>query len=79
MGSTLLDVAERVAADHGVKELVLYVGEDNAGAGRLYERLGYRRTGIVEASEYDYLDSHGVDRHAVEWNECLAKGIAAGP
>ncbi|MEO8107224.1 MAG: GNAT family N-acetyltransferase [Actinomycetes bacterium] len=79
VGSTLLEVADRVAADRGVKQLVLGVGEDNPAAARLYERFGYRRTGIVEVSEYDYLDGRGVDRHAVEWNECLVRDIATGP
>lgn len=44
---------------------------ENPPAAALYERLGYTRTGIVARSEYQYLDEHGVEQHAVEWDEYM--------
>ena len=41
-GRGLLAVAEAAAAAHGKRGLSLIVADSNAGARRLYERLGYR-------------------------------------
>jgi len=45
IGEALVRAIERVARAHGCRRLRLEVRQDNAGAIRLYERLGYRRFG----------------------------------
>ena len=45
VGEALLGVAERTAHARGCRWLRLEVRQDNAGAIRLYERMGYRRFG----------------------------------
>lgn len=54
----------------------LGVGLENPGAGRLYERLGYARTGVVSTTTYSYRDAHGVERAATEDDELLVKTLA---
>ncbi|MFP4597447.1 MAG: GNAT family N-acetyltransferase [Persicimonas sp.] len=41
LGTQLMDLAEQLARDSGADELSLIVAENNDGARRLYERLGY--------------------------------------
>lgn len=43
LGKALLQAVERAAQRRGCTRLRLEVRQDNAGAIRLYERLGYRR------------------------------------
>ena len=45
VGTTLVAAVESAVAAQGRATLRLTVGEDNVGAARLYERLGYARTG----------------------------------
>ena len=45
LGEALLAAVERAARARGCRHLRLEVRQDNAGAIRLYERLGYRRFG----------------------------------
>jgi len=45
VGEALVRAVERAARAHGCRRLRLEVRQDNAGAIRLYERLGYRRFG----------------------------------
>ena len=45
IGEALVRAVERAAHAHGRRRLRLEVRQDNAGAIRLYERLGYRRFG----------------------------------
>lgn len=45
VGEALLGAAERTAQTRGCRWLRLEVRQDNAGAIRLYERMGYRRFG----------------------------------
>ncbi|MCZ3386849.1 MAG: GNAT family N-acetyltransferase [Actinomycetia bacterium] len=78
VGTALMRSAEQLVVARGFHQLVLAVGLENPGAARLYERLGYLRSGIVELSEYDYTDASGIDRHAVEWNECRVKEALIG-
>lgn len=44
IATALTEAAERAAAENGYPSLSLTVGERNAAAIALYERLGYRRT-----------------------------------
>ena len=41
-GSALLALAERIAAEAGIRALSIIVSDSNTGARRLYERTGYR-------------------------------------
>ena len=45
LGSRLLSLADRIAADLGLDGLSIIVSDANAGARRLYERCGYRHAG----------------------------------
>jgi ribosomal protein S18 acetylase RimI-like enzyme len=44
LGTRLLAIADRIAADLGTKGLSIIVSDGNPGARRLYERRGYRET-----------------------------------
>jgi [ribosomal protein S18]-alanine N-acetyltransferase len=59
-GEVLLKAAEREARRRAASWLRLEVKADNAGAQRLYERLGYRRFGIRRAY---YDDGHDAFRY----------------
>jgi ribosomal protein S18 acetylase RimI-like enzyme len=59
IGTALLELAERLAGERGVRSLGLGVGDDNAGARRLYERLGYRANGLRYTVEYESVDDDG--------------------
>ena len=48
------------------------------GALRLYERLGYRATGIVDVTEYDWVGEDGVVHHAREHDQLLLKNLTSG-
>jgi ribosomal protein S18 acetylase RimI-like enzyme len=48
-GTALLAEGEAMARDLGIARYVLYVASDNAGARRLYERVGFRETGRVRS------------------------------
>jgi GNAT superfamily N-acetyltransferase len=57
LGSLLLADAERRAHDAGARSLSLIVAAENAGAVRLYERLGYRelaRRPVVAFPGFEY-------------------------
>jgi ribosomal protein S18 acetylase RimI-like enzyme len=43
LGTTLLGLADRIAADGGSRGLSIIVSDANTGARRLYERCGYRK------------------------------------
>ncbi len=79
LGSALLTYAESLVeqrdpqANHGTRSLVLGVGLENPGAARLYERLGYVRTGHVSTTTYTYIDDDGMEHTATEQDEDLIK------
>jgi ribosomal protein S18 acetylase RimI-like enzyme len=58
------------------RRALLGVDRDNVAAAGLYLALGYQRTGLIERSDYEYVDDRGVIRRAVEWNEWLVKNLA---
>lgn len=78
VGRALVGAAEDLVAQHGDEQVVLGVSRDNPGARRLYLRLGYVPTGVVEVSEYDWTDDEGVTHHAVEHDEILVKALTWG-
>lgn len=47
IGDVLVDAAEETARRRGARRIFLEVRHGNAGAIRLYERRGYRRTGAI--------------------------------
>lgn len=73
VGTALLLDSERRAAERGRRLVAVGVGEDNPRARALYERLGYRPTGIVDVSGYDWVDVDGATHHARERDEMLLK------
>lgn len=73
IGTALMTEAERRAIPAG--RLRLGVGLDNPSARRLYERLGYRPTGEVETTTYDYVDADGITHSATETDEEMEKDL----
>lgn len=73
IGTALMAEAERLAAPAG--RMRLGVGIDNPSARRLYERLGYRPTGKVETTTYDFVDADGITRSATETDEWMEKEL----
>lgn len=57
LGEALLAAVERAARARGCRRLRLEVRQDNAGAIRLYERLGYRRFGAYAGFYEDGADA----------------------
>lgn len=51
------------------------VAEDNPAAERLYRRLGYRPTGVIDVSEYDWITPEGAVRHETERDHLLVKDL----
>lgn len=67
-------VEERVARGAlGQRALVMGVGLANPRAAALYERLGYRRTGVQSSTTYSYVDGDGLTRSVTEHDEELLK------
>lgn len=58
IGRQLLEACERAIAERGCGEVELTVDLDNDGAMRLYERLGYRRAGLVGPHHHRLDPSH---------------------
>jgi ribosomal protein S18 acetylase RimI-like enzyme len=60
IGSRLMEHAEQLAAQRGCRQVGLSVALDNPRARALYERRGYRDSGIgTHDSRWPYLDEHG--------------------
>jgi GNAT superfamily N-acetyltransferase len=55
--------------------LTVGVALDNPRARALYERLGYRGTGRITTSAYEYVDHDGRTRPATETDEELARDL----
>lgn len=76
-GTAIICAAEALAAERGIRQLAVGVAEDNPDAQRLYLRLGYRETGVVDCSEYDWKDESGTEHHTVERDQVLIKELPA--
>lgn len=57
LGSRLLALADRIAANLGLSGLSIIVSDGNAGARRLYERCGYREVGTRPMVKEDWESS----------------------
>ncbi|GAA1685877.1 hypothetical protein GCM10009792_02180 [Microcella alkalica] len=79
LGTALIRAAELTvdaritSAGVGERSLVVGVGLDNPRAASLYERLGYRRTGVLSSTTYSYVDAEGVTQTVTERDEELIK------
>lgn len=73
VGTALIVFSERRAFERGHRRIAVGVADDNPDARKLYERLGYWPTGIVDVSEYDWIDADGVTHHALEHDQMLLK------
>lgn len=56
-------------------ELRVGVALENHAAARLYERLGFERTGVFSQSTYSYVDEAGLARTATEHDEEFVKRL----
>jgi GNAT superfamily N-acetyltransferase len=75
VGSALIAAAEALASQAGRQRMAVGVAEDNPDAERLYRRLGYRPTGVIDVSEYDWITPEGAVRHATERDQLLVKEL----
>lgn len=73
IGTALIRAAEQQSAP--VEAMEIGVGQDNPGARRLYERLGYAPTGRSETFSYHYIDDQGVRQAATEAVDYLRKRL----
>lgn len=79
VGTRLVETAEAMAKAAGLDRVAIGVSVDNVAARRLYERLGYAPTGIIEVSSYVYVDAAGVRHPITETNTLLIKSLVRGP
>ncbi|MGM0586470.1 MAG: GNAT family N-acetyltransferase [Pseudomonadota bacterium] len=68
-GTRLLELAERTAAAEALEALSLIVAEDNAGARRLYERMGFE-----EAARRPMAGGFGWAPSGAEWILMVRRG-----
>jgi GNAT superfamily N-acetyltransferase len=70
-GTAILVAAEQRVRDRGLAEIAVSAGIDNTDAARLYRRLGYQPTGIVDVCSYRWCDDQGEWHDEVESSELL--------
>lgn len=75
VGTALIKAAEQLVVARGGAEIALGVSGDNADAGRLYSRLGYVTTGILDVTSYTWVEMDGVEHDATERDALLVKVI----
>lgn len=74
IGTALLREAEAILIDRRYDAVSIAAAEDNPGARRLYERLGYRII-AEDAGRWHYVDHEGVTRYVVEPCWILEKSL----
>ena len=79
VGTMLVQAAEQAVGRRGGTALALGVGVDNPDAARLYDRLGYRRTGVLDTLEYSWIDDDDGQHHERETSELLLHGLDVVP
>lgn len=75
VGTTLITAAEQLVKDRGCSLLALSVAVDNPDATRLYRRLGYIPTGIIDVCAYSWTGDDGQRHHEVETSELLIRSL----
>lgn len=76
VGTALIAAAEQLVVHEGRPQIAVGVADDNPLAERLYLSLGYRRTGIVDVSEYSWVSDDGTVQQASERDQLLVKDLA---
>jgi ribosomal protein S18 acetylase RimI-like enzyme len=74
-GHALISEAERQASLRGRALIGVGVADDNQGARRLYQRLGYTASTARYRAEYEYTDEGGVRHEVVEQGVFLIKSV----
>ena len=75
VGTALVSAAEDVMRSRGASAAAVSVDQDNVGARRLYERLGYRPTGVFDVCSYEWFDDRGGVHLETEHYEVLVKPL----
>ena len=76
IGTALVEYGERLARERGAPAVTIGVGPDNPWARALYQRLGYRPTGVMDSYEYASPLPDGTTRMIAERAETLRKVLA---
>ena len=76
IGTALVGFGERLARERGASAVTIGVGLDNPRARALYQRLGYRPTGVTDSYEYAGVLPEGTVRTISETAETLRKVLA---
>jgi GNAT superfamily N-acetyltransferase len=74
-GTAIVTAAEQMVRDRGAGQIALGVGVENADAARLYRRLGYQSTGVLDTFSYSWFDDQGGRHDEVESSELLVKRL----
>ncbi|HEX8304311.1 MAG TPA: GNAT family N-acetyltransferase [Jatrophihabitans sp.] len=74
-GTAILTTAEEQARDRGITQLAVSVTAENTAAARLYRRLGYQPTGVVDVCSYRWRDDQGSWHDETESSELLVKEL----
>lgn len=74
-GTAILAAAEQQARDRGAAGIAVSVSLENADAARLYRRLDYQPTGIVDVCSYRWRDDQGGWHDETESSELLVKEL----
>lgn len=77
-GTAILAAAEQRARDRGLTQLAVSVALTNHDAARLYRRLGYQPTGVIDACSYRWRDDQGSWHDETESAELHVKELRAG-
>lgn len=75
VGGSLIGAAEARCRERKLEQVGTGVADDNSGAARLYERLGYRDSGDRYVTSYQHFDADGTPHHATERNRFLIKQL----
>jgi ribosomal protein S18 acetylase RimI-like enzyme len=74
LGERLMDLVEADLLDRGFREVTLNVAQDNEGALRLYQRLGYHIVKKIPG-RWSYYDPNNVLKHIIEPGYRMMKRI----
>ena len=75
VGTAIIAAAEQAARNAGKDRIALGVDFANANAARLYRRMNYRPTEVVDTAEYQWCDDNGIWHDEKETSELLVKQL----